>query len=156
MKLKHILVLGLSVLLVVALLASWLFRPADISQLGMDTRPPIHMGQAQCDSAQGPCEARAGPLLARLNLLPPVTSLQPFEMHLQLEGVSARQAVITFTMADMEMGLNRFVLRPAQDGDWHGQAVLPVCSEGRKDWLATLTVVTDEGDYRLVFPFTAR
>lgn len=156
MKLKQIMVLAISVLLLTALLASWLLRPTDMAQLGMGNRPPIHSGQAQCDAAQGACETRAGPLLASLKLLPPVTSLQPFDMHLQIDGVKARLVVMTFTMVDMDMGLNRFVLRQGEDGDWHGQAVLPVCSAGRKDWLATLSVRTDEGDYRLIFPFTAQ
>jgi len=156
MKIKHGLVVFVSGLLLAALLASWLLRPRDMAQLGLDSQTPILSGRAQCDAARGPCEFRAGPLLARLTLVPPVQPLNPFSMDLYLEGLSPRQAVVTFTMVDMEMGLNRFALRPGEGGRWYGQAMLPVCSQGRKDWLATLTVGTTAGDYRIVFPFTTQ
>jgi hypothetical protein len=112
-------------------------------------------GVAQCDATKGPCEFKSGKLRLTLSLPEPVRPLHTFEMHLQVEGVAPSQVVATFTMVGMNMGLNRFVLRPGEDG-WRGQAMLPVCSEGRNDWLATLSLRTRAGDYRVVFPFTAQ
>jgi hypothetical protein len=155
MKIKHILIVSVSVLLLAALVASLLLRPKEMSQLGLESQDIAVSGTAQCDAAQGPCEFRAGELGLTLHLVPPVQSLRPFDIHLQVDGVQPRQVVLTFTMADMDMGLNRFVLRPG-DGDWRGRAVLPICTQSRNDWLATVTVRGEGRDYRVVFPFTSQ
>jgi hypothetical protein len=155
MKIKHGLILFVTVLLVVAVLASWLLRPAEMAQLGMEPQNLLVDGEAPCDAAEGPCEFRQGRLGLIFSLPEPVRPLQPFELHLRVEGLEPSRVVATFTMSGMDMGLNRFELQPGVDG-WRGRAMLPICTEARKDWLATVSLHGAEGDYRVVFPFTAQ
>ena len=126
-----------------------------MSQLGLESQDVVVRGTAGCDAALAPCEFRAGAFGLTLYLVPPVQSLRPFDIRLSVEGVAAQQVVLTFTMADMEMGLNRFLLKPGREG-WRGSAVLPVCTQSRNDWLATVTVRGEGQDYRVVFPFTSQ
>ncbi|NJN47486.1 MAG: hypothetical protein HC808_14545 [Candidatus Competibacteraceae bacterium] len=41
------------------------------------------------------------------------------------------------------MGLNRLMLEQQDPRTWRGQAMLPVCSNGRTDW--RITVEIDDG-----------
>jgi hypothetical protein len=41
----------------------------------------------------------------------------------------------------MDMGVNVFTLMPKTARQWQAQAVLPVCSLGRNDWVVRLHVM---------------
>lgn len=152
MKLKTLLVMVITLVLLAAVVASWLWHPKDISVLGLDPQHLVLDARADCQAAPGPCVFKADKLRLSLSLPGPLRPLEPFEMHLQVEGLVVEQAVATFTMQGMEMGLNRYVLRPSSQG-WRGKALLPVCSEQRKDWRVAINLRASDGDYRVVFPF---
>jgi len=77
-------------------------------------------------------------------------ALQRFKVFVELPGVSEVHA--SFSMRDMEMGLNRYRLLPAGPGRWEGEVMLPACIQDRKDWL----VVVDAGGARYELPFSSR
>ena len=58
--------------------------------------------------------------------------------EIRLKGVLAKERPqVEFKMPDMNMGFNRYVF--VQDGDdWKAVVSLPLCVNGRRDWLATL------------------
>ena len=64
-------------------------------------------------------------------------------------------------MVGMDMGINRYSLLKQQNGDFVGKVILPVCSVGRSDWLAKLSVVVNLPDgvkqemWSAEMPFTA-
>jgi hypothetical protein len=67
--------------------------------------------------------------------------LTPFIIELSLTGRAAatvNKVTVGFTMVGMEMGENAFKLVRGADGVWRGQAMLPLCSHGRRDWRATV------------------
>ena len=99
-------------------------------------------GDPACDAARQPCSARQGDSSLTLRLTGPLRPLQPFPVEVRLTGpvAAARQIAVDFSMVGMDMGLNRFHLQRQPDGAWSGQALLPVCSAGRHDWLATVRV----------------
>jgi Cu(I)/Ag(I) efflux system membrane protein CusA/SilA len=74
-------------------------------------------------------------------------SLQPLKAFPVLVGLAGETKVskvaVYFTMVNMEMGVNRFDLRQRADGMWQGQALLPVCSNGRQDWRVAVAVAGD-------------
>lgn len=90
-------------------------------------------------------------LRVRFNQAPKV--LQPFAVDLQLS--EARAVHISFAMNGMEMGLNRYRLVKQPDGSWHGEVTLPVCVQGRSDWLALVEAEMPSGVERYQFSFTA-
>ncbi len=55
-------------------------------------------------------------------------------------------------MQGMEMGFNRYDLRPAASGEFASNVTLPVCVSGRHDWSLTLDI--DGSHYAL--PFRSR
>lgn len=93
-----------------------------------------------------------------LSLGPDVESLERFPLRVDVEASdeTVESVTVEFVMKGMEMGLNRYRLSASEDGAWEGTAVLPVCSSGRLDWLATVTVSTQGGRWVAVFPFVTK
>jgi hypothetical protein len=56
-------------------------------------------------------------------------------------------------MVGMDMGVNRFHLRRKADQRWQGKVILPLCTTGRSDWIATVEIET-EPPYSVQFPLT--
>jgi hypothetical protein len=109
------------------------------------------------------CAAAAGGRSMRLQLRGDVRPLRPFELVLSLppevKGLAA-QASVDFMMVGMDMGVNRYTLMPQPNGDFQGKVILPVCSIGRSDWVAKLSVVVSPLNapatmWTADFPFTA-
>jgi len=68
---------------------------------------------------------------------------------------AVRQVLVQFTMKGMDMGLNRYRLVSDGAGRWTGKAMLPVCTTGRTDWLATVMLNGPAGERRAQFAFSA-
>ena len=66
------------------------------------------------------------------------SALKPFLLTVKAVGVQNVSA--SFSMASMEMGLNRYTLTPIAEGVWQGKVILPVCIAGRRDWMLVLTL----------------
>lgn len=81
-------------------------------------------------------------------------STQPAPMEafeLRVTAPSAGRVSAEFQMVGMDMGFNRYDLRPAA-GAFASKVTLPVCVSGRRDWVLTLDV--DGARYAL--PFSTR
>lgn len=108
-----------------------------------------------CDSAVQPCRARSADLSLQLQLGPPVTPLRPFTAQLGVvdgELNAAAEVELSFVMRGMEMGLNRYRLQ--RDGEkWSGLVTLPVCTTGRVDWIAVVTVRSNGRQWTAEFSF---
>jgi len=83
----------------------------------------------------------------------PPAVLKPFGIDVAMAGAQAVHA--SFAMDGMEMGLNRYRLLQKPDGRWHGDITLPVCVQGRSDWIARVDVETATGLQRYQFTFKA-
>lgn len=81
----------------------------------------------------------------------PPQVMQPF--NLSAKVASAIEVHASFAMQGMEMGLNRYRLLQKPDGLWQAEVTLPVCMQGRSDWLVELEVKSQEDvqRYRLLF-----
>lgn len=113
---------------------------------------------ADCDSAQAACAARGAGIAVELSLGPSMQPMQPFAIQLRVvqgQLSTNAQMELQFRMRDMEMGQNRYRLVADEQGVWHGTAVLPVCSRGRRDWLAQLAIQDGGRHWSAVLPFTA-
>lgn len=112
---------------------------------------------ADCDSARQTCSARAADLEIELCLGPPVRPMEAFEIRV-LNPRNAldddAQITLEFQMRDMDMGLNRYRLEHAADGEWRGRAILPMCVSGRSDWLAKLEIAQGGHRWTAELPFT--
>lgn len=63
-------------------------------------------------------------------------ALKPFE--LSIAGPGLHKASASFQMVGMDMGFNRYDLKPGADGQWTARVTLPVCTVSRVDWVAEL------------------
>ena len=116
-------------------------------------------------SASSPhgCHVQDGARGMSVTMSGDVRPLRPFELHMRLpEAVraDASQASVDFIMVGMDMGINRYTLLKQADGDFVGKVILPVCSIGRSDWVAKLSVVVSLANgaqemWTLDVPFTA-
>lgn len=147
----------LSLALVIAILGgAWFLRPGMDAPSESATAMQVAVG---CDSAQRACAAFGEDLEFELRLGPPVRPMETFEIRLRgLRDTLAADAQITveFQMRGMDMGLNRYRLERAADGDWHGRAILPVCTTGRSDWLARVEVAQRGRRWATEMPFEVR
>ena len=73
--------------------------------------------------------------------------LKPF--MLSLAGPRLAKASVSFRMVGMDMGFNRYDLKPGADGRWAARITLPVCTVSRVDWIAELDL--DGQLYSLTF-----
>lgn len=76
--------------------------------------------------------------------------LEAFELSVHAAG--ARRISAEFQMVSMDMGFNRYDLRPAGDGSFASKVTLPVCVSGRRDWVLYL----DLDGSRYALPFSTR
>lgn len=105
------------------------------------------------------CEASAGDVSLALELAASPRALVPFPVRVQVRGLSPETITgisIDFEMQGMDMGLNRARLQPGPSGPgtWAGEATLPVCTAGRTDWLARVSVAMPGRLYEATFPFS--
>lgn len=77
-------------------------------------------------------------------------SMQPFALEVRVPGASHVHAEAH--MVGMEMGFNRYDLRPARPDVFVAQLRLPVCVSGRRDWMLYLEV----GQERYALPFKSQ
>ena len=129
-------------LLVVALVAIavagwWLKRPAEA--VAVHCADPL----AGCAFSH-----RGATVNVRFSQQP--APLEAFELSVSAPGVTRISA--EFQMVGMDMGFNRYDLRPAGRGAFASNVTLPVCVSGRRDWVLTLDV--DGSRYAL--PFSTR
>jgi len=79
--------------------------------------------------------------------------LQPLTLRVEAPGLGADAVVVDFAGVDMNMGLNRFELKPTGDGVFSGTGLLPVCIRNRMLWQATVYAEADRGLIAAPFRF---
>ena len=89
--------------------------------------------------------------------------LKPFNVKIWTENkddINIESVQIDFKMKNMNMGVNRFLLKKINSKDkkqkWQGKALLPICVTGRVDWFSELEVVTKQSKYIFSFPISVK
>lgn len=80
-------------------------------------------------------------LTVRMDRVPQV--MRPFRLTVHADAMDAENIdamEVSFQMAGMEMGFNRYRLQQRGASDWDADVTLPVCVRDRKDWLMLLDV----------------
>lgn len=124
---------------------------------------PTHAIVLNADPACNPvgktCLAKDAALTLTLGLGGRIQPLTAFPVQVDLGGEDAfkvEKVTVSFAMQDMDMGFNRFDLRQQADQTWRGQAILPVCAAGRRDWRVTVAVIGETpyvGEFHLLTNF---
>ena len=135
MKRVAVPLLLIAALLAVAVAGYWLKRPADSQAVA-------------CVDPLAGCSFnhRGTPVKVVFSAQP--TPLESFELRIGAPGV--RKISAEFQMNGMEMGFNRYDLRPTENGRLAAKVTLPVCVSGRHDW----TLFLDLDGTRYALPFS--
>lgn len=88
---------------------------------------------------------RNAPAQIRFSVAP--EPLKPFVVTISHPTLS--KASVSFQMAGMDMGFNRYDFRKNQQGVWSASITLPVCVSGRVDWISEFQL--DDRFYSLAF-----
>jgi len=133
---------ALPLLLVIALVAIavagwWLKRPAEAVAVA-------------CADPLAGCAFSHGGATVGARFSKPPAPLEAFELSVSAPGASRISA--EFQMVGMDMGFNRYDLRPAGNGAFASNVTLPVCVSGRRDWM----LILDIDGSRYVLPFSTR
>ncbi len=118
--------------------------------------PAVALGavpDAGCDLQQKVCGAAVpGGARLTLSILPhPIPLLKPLAVEVTTTALDASQVELEFTGVEMNMGVQRVLLKPVSPGRFVGEATLPVCVTGRMQWQATVMLDSKRG--RVVAPF---
>ena len=106
----------------------------------LDTGEGCDLGLAACTHALPgggrlaiDIEPRPVPLMEKVRFVVRVVNAGVVPEYLELSGLN------------MEMGLNRVTLEPAGDGRWEGETIIPICSQRRMHWRASLVLRQNGG-----------
>lgn len=124
-------------LIAIAVAGWWLKRPADAVAVS-------------CADPLAGCAFSHRGAAVDVRFLSQPTPLEAF--GLRVSAPSARRISAEFQMVGMDMGFNRYDLRPAGDGAFASNVTLPVCISGRHDW----TLFLDVDGTRYALPFKSR
>ncbi|MDP3419634.1 MAG: hypothetical protein Q8S10_01830 [Thiobacillus sp.] len=124
-------------LIAIAVTGWWLKRPADAVAVS-------------CADPLAGCAFSHRGAAVDVRFLSQPTPLEAF--GLQVSAPNARRISAEFQMVGMDMGFNRYDLRPAGDGAFASNVTLPVCISGRHDW----TLFLDVDGTRYALPFKSR
>ncbi len=130
-------------LAVIAFVASY-FAGKYLSQQNHTGLSTKELSYQPCDlSNKNTCSAQLNGSEVNVAFLQAPSSLSPFEIVVEVGDLNAEQVILDFRMEGMDMGINKYNMKKKDNGRWVTQAVLPVCSLGRNDWIVELQVVND-------------
>ena len=82
--------------------------------------------------------------------------LKPFYVSVtnqNLKNLKLESIQIDFKMNNMNMGVNRFLLKNDKNKSiWKGKALLPICVTGRADWISEIELTTKTKKYLISLP----
>lgn len=106
-----------------------------------------------CDLQQQPCSVALpeGGVVELSMGTRPVPMVKPFEVQVAVHGLVPDRVEVDFAGVDMNMGFNRPQLAARGEGQYAGEATLPVCITGGMDWQAT--VLLETGSQRIAIPY---
>lgn len=125
------------VLVAIAVAGWWLKRPAEA--IAVDCADPV-----------AGCAVNYREATAKLRFSRQPVPLESFE--LTVTAPNATRISAEFQMVGMDMGFNRYDLRPTPEGAFATKVTLPVCVSGRHDWVLYL----DLDGTRYALPFSTR
>ena len=82
--------------------------------------------------------------------------LKPFVITFKNTDSNTKLSLIKaqFDMQNMQMGFNRYQFTQEKTGLWQANVILPVCMQGRADWLMLLELTLENGQIKkLEIPF---
>ena len=100
--------------------------------------------QKQPEAQQQACEVTRGCTLPSgvwVKFSDRIAAKEPFDIELRQVPAEVQEVHVSFSMKDMDMGFNRYRLKPEGNGVWAARTIrLPVCVSQRNDYLADINI----------------
>ena len=104
-----------------------------------------------CELAQGVCSQPIASTAVTLRITPAeIPLMQTLRLAVDTGTLDAAGVAVAIRGLNMDMGLNRTVLDRREDGLWHGETILPICSQRRMEWEAAVQM---DADVPIELPF---
>jgi hypothetical protein len=147
----------IAVLVVIVILLLLSLYPVSINNEQQENSFSIH----QCQALATGCKASIENIQVEIRFPESIVFLQPFPLEVRLSGnqqIPVDKLTVEFKMADMDMALNFSQLEQTDNNKllWTGKGVLPVCTTGRTDWLAIISIQQDGKVQQTAFQFEVK
>lgn len=103
-----------------------------------------------CQLGVETCEIVIGDTRLKVSVEGEVKALQSFFIRIVDKNNTLDQAVVSFKMKAMDMGINQYRLVRVENG-WVADIIIPVCTTGRRDWLVEFEFVVNETRRKVAF-----
>ncbi len=113
-------------------------------------KPALNEIKLNCPNLLSGCTHT--PFTVSFNQTPSV--LKPFKVRAHFP--QANQVAADVVMQGMAMGLNRYQFKSVGQDVFEATIVLPVCVQGRSDWVMHLEVKRDDEIFRYQLPFNSQ
>jgi hypothetical protein len=144
------LLLDAAILLALAMLGVLGYKMAPI----LNPKTDISLPLSSCDLTKQACMVTlpdGGQL--EFSIEPrPIPSLKPLKLQATIKGSKVQKIEVDLVGTDMKMGFNRPELQ-GSNGQFTGQASLPVCITGKMEWDATVLLKTENAAIAIPFRF---
>ena len=130
-----------------------------------DSKPTtaINISFSHCNVQKETCNVDTDDFSLNISFDEHVYYLKPFNFSISSKlksNVEIESVQIDFKMKNMDMGVNRFMLKNINIKNkfqtWKGKALLPICVTGRADWISELEVITEDTKYIISFPISVK
>lgn len=147
-------------LVFIGVLSVVIFQSINIHNKNLE-RAVIVIPAGKCKPQTQICKVELGDLNVDVFFEKNIFYLKPFKMSIRTtKNNNIESIIVDFKMKDMDMGINRFELIKINNTDekqsWTAKAILPICVNGRSDWIAAILVKIDKIHYKLTLPFEVK
>jgi len=121
--------------------------------------PPYHRVAAAegCDLRAGPCRQTVAGGAVVFSIMPQAVPLmRPLQLAVEAVGLDLRAVAVEIRGLNMDMGLNRTLLKQSQTGRWSGETILPLCSQRQMQWEAAVRLDAEQGRFEVPFLFDTK
>ena len=130
------------------MLASYFYNKYILSEVGTEA-----IAEGLCDLRTAPCVSvfpNGNKVSFSINPKT-IPILQPLTLSVETEGFEASSVRVDFIGLNMDMGINRSVLKAKNKTHYEGEFIIPICVNSRMEWEARVKLLTKEG--QLVVPY---
>jgi hypothetical protein len=85
-----------------------------------------------------------------------VPLMRPLQLAVEAVGLDLRAVAVEIRGLNMDMGLNRTLLKQSQTGRWSGETILPLCSQRQMQWEAAVRLDAEQGRFEVPFLFDTK
>lgn len=134
---------GLALLVVVVVVAQLVLNRQHVdNQDVISVAPSCHLNNAVCTYNLDGTEVK---FFNDGDIRP----LKKFKLILQANELNIQSANVSLSMPGMVMAENRFTFKAAGVDNWYSEIIIPVCTTGRRDWTAEISIKASDKIYKL-------